>query len=207
VVLEARVRQPVSASRESSKDDAAGKTMNYVADAHPPSVPEVRLPVARPADPEATMNEAVAPVVRPSRPPAASPLLIPDDDGRSAPAPVERRSAAAPVVVKPATRRKPATSEPSARGLSDLSVAAEGLASSLRDLQTELVGALEAVDQAGGRAALQAIVAQVQRVEANPRSAEEIDALVGWLPTARRMLEAELTLTSLLTRNQSDALG
>jgi hypothetical protein len=125
-------------------------------------------------------------------------VLIPDDERRSAPP--------APVVVKPPSRRKSAAEAP-ARSLPDLSSAADSLAASLRDLNLELVGALQAFEQSGGRAALQAIVAQARRVEANPRSPQELDALVGWLPTACRMLETELDLVSLLSRGQSDAFG
>ncbi len=145
------------------------------------------------------MNDVVVtPVGRTSRPPAGRPVLIPDE---------ERRSSVPPVVVKTPTRQKPNAAEQQARSLPDLTLAADTLAASLRELNSELIDTLQTFDQIGGRAALQAIVAQARRVEANPRSAQELEALVGWLPTAWRMLETELALVRLLSRSPSDALG
>src|SRR5262249_41311307 len=63
-----------------------------------------------------------------------------------------------------------------------------------------------AFEQQGGRDAVLAIVAQARRVEASPRSQADLEALLGWLPTVRRMLETELTLVSLLAPRSADAL-
>ncbi len=206
VLVQAQIRLPGSSSRESSgyssKDDPGGRTINYLGESPVQSPPEgradVRTPVPQVPDAEATMNDVVvAPVGRTSRPPAGRPVLSPDEDRRNSPP---------PVVVKTSTRQKPAA-EHHPRSLPDLTLAADDLAASLRDLNSELSDALQTFDQIGGRAALQAIVAQARRVETNPRSAQELEALIGWLPTACRMLETELTLIRLVSRSQSDALG
>jgi hypothetical protein len=83
---------------------------------------------------------------------------------------------------------------------------ADELASALHRLEHDLSTALQAFEQQGGRDAVLAIIAQARRVEASPRSRADLEGLLGWLPTVRRMLETELTLVSLLAPRSSDAL-
>jgi len=174
VVVEARVRQPANSSQDSpgyaSIDDGPGRTLAFVPEevARPTSLPDARRPAARVIDPEATMNEAASAQRRPSRPVPVEPASVSE---------ASRRSIAAPVVIKPTTSRRRPASEPSDRGMADLSTD------------------------------LQAVIAQIRRVEADPGNADEFDALVELLPTARRLLETELDLLNVLTRARSDALG
>ncbi|MGI9148096.1 MAG: FHA domain-containing protein [Chloroflexota bacterium] len=108
-----------------------------------------------------------------------------------------------PIVVEAAARSS-APSHP-ARGLIDLIQAAGDITAGLRDVEPSLQGALQSFENCGGRAAVQAVIAQVERFEANPRDAAELQALTAWLPTVRRLLEAELALATVLAARGSNA--
>jgi predicted component of type VI protein secretion system len=95
---------------------------------------------------------------------------------------------------------------PAARiNLSDVTCATSDLSASLRQLEREVSAIVDKFERAGGRPALLAFVAQARRVEANPASAEDIENLIRWLPTACRMLETELQLLNLLSPQASHA--
>jgi hypothetical protein len=95
---------------------------------------------------------------------------------------------------------------PAARiNLSDVTCATSDLSASLRQLEREVSAIVDKFERAGGRPALLAFVAQARRVEANPASAEDIENLIRWLPTACRMLETELQLLTLLCPHASHA--
>jgi len=75
----------------------------------------------------------------------------------------------------------------------------------MRQLERELSTPIEMFERAGGRTALLAFLAQARRVTADTSGAEDLETLIRWLPSASRMLEAELLLLNLLSSQASDA--
>jgi pSer/pThr/pTyr-binding forkhead associated (FHA) protein len=92
------------------------------------------------------------------------------------------------------------------RPLTDVVQTADGILAWLRGLEMRLDTAMQLFDRGGGRAAVSAFIAQAERVESTrSRDPAELQALTALLPTARRLLEAELALIDLLSTPGSDA--
>jgi predicted component of type VI protein secretion system len=206
VILLAEVRQaPSLLAPPVAQPDA---TVNFVPEMLTPP-PVAGAPVAVvsvPVDGERTIADSPAPavVVQPPVKPRAKPQATkPAPPVDATPVPVAPTSRVQPpvVVVPEASAPRRATRLPEA------AQSAGELAESLHALNNEVATALHAFEQAGGRGALQAILAQAKRLEANPRGQADLDALIGWLPTVRRLLETEQKLVDLLGQRSSDALG
>jgi predicted component of type VI protein secretion system len=173
------------------------------------SAPPIQVVVA---DPERTVADApVAVVVEPSRRGRAtaaqvtSPTRAVAIPAPAAPGPTPVEST--PSLERPRLAQPPeGTAPPAPRRVPELLRSADELANALHRLEQDLSTALQAFEQQGGREAVLAIIAQAGRVEASPRNQADLDALLGWLPTVRRMLETELTLVSLFAPRSSDAL-
>jgi predicted component of type VI protein secretion system len=89
------------------------------------------------------------------------------------------------------------------RRISNLARASDETAAALRELDRDVAAILDTFEQHGGATALRAFVAQAARVEANPRSPQDVETLVRWLPSARGLLEAQLQLLELLSTRES----
>jgi predicted component of type VI protein secretion system len=206
VILLAEVRQPSVPAASVAHPDA---TVNFLPEmlTPPPVVGGPVAVVSVPVDGERTIADSPAPpvvVVQPPvkpRPKPQAPRPAPPVDGTPVPVAPTSRVPPPVVVVPEASAPRRATRLPEA-----VQSAGE-LAESLHGLHNDLTTALHAFEQAGGRGALQAILAQAKRVEANPRGQADLDALIGWLPTVRRLLETEQKLVDLLGPRSSDALS
>ena len=204
VVLIAELRAP---------NPSVAANANLTADYDPPhlmSAPPIQVGVA---DAERTVADApVAVGVEPPSRGRASNAQVMAPPTRAVVVAEPRPEAPAAVESRPSLERRrllqpPEAAAPAApRRVPELLRSADELASALHRLEHDLSTTLQAFEQQGGRDAVLAIVAQARRVEASPRSQADLEALLGWLPTVRRMLETELTLVSLLAPRSSDAL-
>ena len=203
VVLIAELRAP---------NPSVAANANLTADYDPPhlmSAPPIQVGVA---DAERTVADPpLAVVVEPSRRGGATAVQV-TSSARAVAIPAPAAQGPTPVESRPSLERPRLTHPPEAaapaapRRVPELLRSADELASALHRLEHDLSTTLQAFEQQGGRDAVLAIVAQARRVEASPRSQADLEALLGWLPTVRRMLETELTLVSLLAPRSSDAL-
>jgi predicted component of type VI protein secretion system len=163
------------------------------------------------ADPERTVADPPVAVVGPSRRGRETAVQV-TSPTRAVATPTPAAPGPTPVESRPSLERQrlaqpPEAAAPAApRRVPELLRSADELASALHRLEHDLSTALQAFEQQGGRDAVLAIIAQARRVEASPRSQADLEGLLGWLPTVRRMLETELTLVSLLAPRSSDAL-
>ena len=186
---------------------------NLTADYDPrqlPSTPPIQVVVA---DAERTVADApVAVGVEPPSRGRASSAQVMAPPTRAVVVAEPRPEAPAAVESRPSLERRrllqpPEGTAPAApRRVPELLRSADDLASALHRLEHDLSTALQGFEQQGGREAVLAIIAQARRLEASPRSQADLEALLGWLPTVRRMLETELTLVSLLAPRSADAL-
>jgi len=156
-----------------------------------PAAPSTRAPFT----PVPTTAATPAPVVPAPVTPARTTSPVTPARTTSPVAPAHQPTPAAP----------PSQPEAPAARLSDVARTASDLSALMRQLERDLSTPVDMVERAGGRTALLAFLAQARRVSADPSSAEDLESLIRWLPTACRMLEAELLLLNLLSPQASDA--
>ena len=167
--------------------------------------PGVRTPV-RPLVPRAESKPVQKVGAKPASPREAvrpAPITADRVVRTSAPTPPPPSSEPEKPAVAPAGAAGPGRATTALR-LPQLIRAANGLAASMRQFDQELTAALDTFEREGGRVALQDILAQARRVQANAR-AEDVEAMLAWLPQACRLLETELDLVNLLSARASDA--
>jgi predicted component of type VI protein secretion system len=91
------------------------------------------------------------------------------------------------------------------RSLAELRHAADALSASLGDFEQQLDAAIDLFERNGGRPALETFLACARRVEAEPRTEEDLRTFFSWLPTGCQLLQAELIVMNLLSSRASDA--
>jgi hypothetical protein len=193
-------RRVITPERIGSGDQIAFGDVLLVAEVHQPAR------VAMPNAVGATVMYAAdgPPVVEPAPIRVPGPVrgvdvTLPDQPT----APPRAKKGSTPL--RPADASSRAQSASGAPSLAELDRRASQLAAAVQAFDRQVVALLDKFEQRGGSAALRAFVDQARRVEANPRSAQDLETLVGWLSSARGLIETQLELVHLLSTRESDA--